>query len=1186
MKRMRWLVAVYLFGAVLLIGGGLTPSEATAQEQAETPDASILELYDAFAEDVAAVGDRLVIESEVLAVELDRAFPRVVAYEWKANEALLHGQEDVLSEVTLNGTNHVPQVKCTASGNTATYTLTLPELKLTMILRFQVEGNVVAFDVTGIEEAGDFKVLDFAIPNHALVSVRDTQSGAAVASNLIPKGDQEMGTLVDKGVDQTPLMRTYVILSTDQLAATIYNNVLLDTERLASQTVQTDGYKKCSVWNPLWTYRPVWDGQPVETFELPMCKVVINPDVNADGKVDWQDGALGYRQVMDKPYGFEFVPDTVNSHIAMNFASWAQHPFLRVLDNAKKVYLYTDGLTQDIQFKGYQSEGHDSAHPDYAGNPNRGAGGIEELNFVMQRLADFNVRPGVHINATEYHKEAQNFDYELANTNEVGWSWLDNSYYTEKRYDIVSGKLFNRIDAMAAELPYLKWVYVDVYFGTGWDAYKIVDRLNHHGWAVYTEFEGYMERGATWFHRPAKPAGLGVMGRIPRFIQNHLKDGWLHEPMLRGAYNVGFMGWHSERDVHAFVRNAYVVNLPSKYMQHFPVLRWEDGAMDLAGGVTIREKGDTVQIFRHGMLRASAEYKGQKRKPENNKLFIPWNPLNPTKAYHWNDNGGKSTWQLPTEWADAAALRLYKLSDQGRTFVREVPVADGKITLNVLPRTPYVVYNGAPPMQPEIEWGEGSLVKDPGFDSHGFTSWTRTSTTNRLNHIYVQNDSRGQTHLRVGGNGGADATVSQVIYGLEGGQTYSASVWVELTGERTAAIGVRKPRLGAAENHLPKDKWTLVSVDSDEPAEGVNGGLGKHAFDNNPGTFWHTKWSGSQPAYPHEICIDLGEDVVIEGFSYLPRPDNNNGTIRKYEFYAGMETNDWGAAIAKGEFHNSIQGTREFQVDLESPVKARYVRLVALSEVSGRPYASMAELGVLGTTEDQVKVVPVAMRSEISKTNVRNFSDNNVKYLTHYQRIKVLFDVPEDTTEVELYLAASAGAADSIADFDDVRVVKAVRPDFGDHYFFEDFENTDEGWGPFVYGFRGNMRVHLAETHEPYTSDTLDGRYSLKSKETAAELNFRTLPALLPLAPETSYRLTFDYLCDIDSQYSVIVATDEGGKDAEVLRTALTGEKRTHKKFEASFKTGPYVDYYIGFVKNEKGDGILSIDNVTMDIVK
>ena len=52
------------------------------------------------------------------------------------------------------------------------------------------------------------------------------------------------------------------------------------------------------------------------------------------------------------------------------------------------------------------------------------------------------------------------------------------------------------------------------------------------------------------------------------------------------------------------------------------------------------------------------------------------------------------------------------------------------------------------------------------------------------------------------------------------------------------------------------------------------------------------------------------------------------------------------------------------------------------------------------------------------------------------------------------------------------------------------------------------------------------------------------------------------------------------------MRTALTGEKRAHQKFGATFKTGPYGDYYIGFVKNAKGDGILSIDNLTIDIVK
>jgi len=71
---------------------------------------------------------------------------------------------------------------------------------------------------------------------------------------------------------------------------------------------------------------------------------------------------------------------------------------------------------------------------------------------------------------------------------------------------------------------------------------------------------------------------------------------------------------------------------------------------------------------------------------------------------------------------------------------------------------------------------------------------------------------------------------------------------------------------------------------------------------------------------------------------------------------------------------------------------------------------------------------------------------------------------------------------------------------------FEDFENVDEGWGPFMYGWEGPMNTHLSEANPPYTSDTISGRYSLKSRrEDSPGLLYRTVPAMLKLQPGTTY---------------------------------------------------------------------------------
>lgn len=132
----------------------------------------------------------------------------------------------------------------------------------------------------------------------------------------------------------------------------------------------------------------------------------------------------------------------------------------------------------------------------------------------------------------------------------------------------------------------------------------------------------------------------------------------------------------------------------------------------------------------------------------------------------------------------------------------------------------------------------------------------------------------------------------------------------------------------------------VLRVDSAEPGEGEP----KHAVDGNPRTFWHTAYSNGEPAHPHEIDLDLGSALSVCGLVYLPRQGQDNGRIARYEVYASADGKDWGQPLAKGEFPNDSEPQK---VEFGKIVTARYLRLRALSEVSGRPWTSVAELSVL-----------------------------------------------------------------------------------------------------------------------------------------------------------------------------------------------------------------------------------------------
>ncbi len=139
---------------------------------------------------------------------------------------------------------------------------------------------------------------------------------------------------------------------------------------------------------------------------------------------------------------------------------------------------------------------------------------------------------------------------------------------------------------------------------------------------------------------------------------------------------------------------------------------------------------------------------------------------------------------------------------------------------------------------------------------------------------------------------------------------------------------------------LPRDGWTIIKVDSEQQGEGE----AIHAIDGQPNTYWHTQWSGSSPRPPHELIVDLGVKAELSGVTLLPRQDNINGLIKDYEIYTSLDGEKWDDPAAKG----SLDGGSSLKTILfKAPLPTRFVRLVALSEAKGHPWAALAELDVI-----------------------------------------------------------------------------------------------------------------------------------------------------------------------------------------------------------------------------------------------
>lgn len=133
---------------------------------------------------------------------------------------------------------------------------------------------------------------------------------------------------------------------------------------------------------------------------------------------------------------------------------------------------------------------------------------------------------------------------------------------------------------------------------------------------------------------------------------------------------------------------------------------------------------------------------------------------------------------------------------------------------------------------------------------------------------------------------------------------------------------------------LSQDGWVIAGVSSED---GVK--YARLVIDGNVGTYWR-----SDTGHPHEIQIDLGATYVISGVYCTARQDERwNGTIQEYALFISMDGTNW-TEVSTGE----LEKTREEQLVKFAAQGARYVGLVALSEVDGGLRAVISELNILG----------------------------------------------------------------------------------------------------------------------------------------------------------------------------------------------------------------------------------------------
>ncbi len=130
----------------------------------------------------------------------------------------------------------------------------------------------------------------------------------------------------------------------------------------------------------------------------------------------------------------------------------------------------------------------------------------------------------------------------------------------------------------------------------------------------------------------------------------------------------------------------------------------------------------------------------------------------------------------------------------------------------------------------------------------------------------------------------------------------------------------------------------VIEVDSEQPGEG----LAAHAVDGDPSTFWHTRWGQGEPHPPHHLILDLGKARALHQLRYLPRQNSDHGWIKGYALFLSLDGKNWGPP-QKGIFPKNAAWK---VIHLPKGSRARFLKLVALSEQNGKAWTTVAELQV------------------------------------------------------------------------------------------------------------------------------------------------------------------------------------------------------------------------------------------------
>ncbi|WP_406715802.1 endo-alpha-N-acetylgalactosaminidase family protein [Trueperella pyogenes] len=767
-----------------------------------------------------------------LIVRTHPKFPQVIDYRLGSKQ-LAGKYGDAMRQVKIDGHDEpvsVSQAVVSEDKTSVTYPVTFTDWQGTSFdIIMSVKDQVLDYRISNVVDP-DKRINRIEIPQLDIVSVNSANDkDSALVGARIDTDRRRSGDMLISVAQSSSLKNSVWMAGAygHGLAAGFETNAIDDqtakqntsgNDRYVLAVRDEGGTKVGSVSPYEWVYRggAVKKYAPeggIGTEPDPFIKVKIIDDANNDGAVDWQDSAIATRDVLRPFVGMNDTKNRVITRIPFNIVSQATHPFLRTLDDTKRVSLATDNLGQQVLLKGYQAEGHDSAQGDYGNNYNERAGGLKDLKTLVDEGKNWNATFGIHVNATESYSEAKCFSdgkngfvdkdehengqaapCELRMPPELGWGWMNQAYKMNDKKDLATGNVFKRLEQLRKDFPKdsnLNWLYWDVYYEHGWQAEAFSRRMQEaQGWRIGSEWAFSLPTVSTWSHwANDEPYGgseiKGLNSTLIRFVQNSYRDTFNPHPMLGNANVYEYEGWAGNVDYNKFHKTVWEKNLPAKFLQQSDIMSWKDpsgsepGKITFKNGTEVTSSQRTVDGF--GVARDRVITYDGATVYDKGDYLLPWKDGGKARLYYYNPGNEARTWKLTKTWASQPNLKLYELTDTGRVEVATIPVNNGEVSLPVTkPSTAYVLYPTSDlPKTSTPNWGQGSGFKDPGFFSGGLADYDTTGN------VTVVTSDRRNFQAEFGSGKGA---LSQAIK-LPAGD-YSAWAWVEIERGKTREVSV------------------------------------------------------------------------------------------------------------------------------------------------------------------------------------------------------------------------------------------------------------------------------------------------------------------------------------------------------------------------------------------------------------